>query len=750
MIGETLGRYRIDARLGAGGMGVVYRAYDTQLGRVVAIKLLGARFLGEETARIRLLHEARTASRLNHAHICTIHEVGEAANQTYIVMECVEGRPLNGLVRPAGLPPEMVVCYGTQIAEALAHAHERGIVHRDLKTANVMITTDGRAKVLDFGLARRIDRAEPEDATRTLESLCRADTVTGTPHYLSPEVLHGRSPDEGTDLWALGVMLYEMACGGMPFEGVTQAELLSAILTKPPFPLTSLVTPRLRAVIERCLTKEPARRYQKATELCAALEGVERTHSRPVFRRSTRIRSLAVLPLADLSGDVEQAYFADGMTEALITDLAKIGALKVISRTSAMRYKGSNKPLPEIARELGVDGIIEGSVLRTGGQVRITAQLIHAASDTHVWAESYDRDLTSILSVQSEVAQAIAQAVHARVTPEERGRLAATQAVNPAAHSLYLKGRYFWNQRGPGLLKSVEFFQRALKEDPNHAPSHAGLADAYGLLGFYGYGAPMDVMPKAKDAARKALALDPGLAEAHASLGYLHTMFDWDWKQAEKEFQQAFKLNLGYGPARYWHSLLLLMRGQGDKAIAELKLGLEYDPPSVYMHAHVGSALFWCGRWAEGSEQSLKALEWDPNFLSARCTLGACYFFLSRVEEAIHELQAAVEASRGNIWAVAYLAAVYAASGNHERAYEIVRELEERRQKEYISAFHIATVYVQLGKVDESFKWLDEACQERAAMIFSVHRYPFINNDAVLHDPRFADLMQRIGVSYDE
>jgi len=752
--GTRLGAYEILAPLGAGGMGVVYRAQDTRLGRVVAIKLLGEHSLGDEDARARLLREARTASRLNHAHICTIHEVGETDGQTYIVMECVEGRSLKDLARPAGLPAETVTRYGAQIAEALTHAHEHGVLHRDLKTANLMITAEGRAKVLDFGLATRIDRAAPEEATHTLESISDSGALAGTPHYLAPEILQGRPPDERSDIWALGVVLYEMACGEMPFRGAnTQVELLAAILTKPPAPLLSTVPSSLRAVVDRCLIKEPAERYQHAREVRADLEttAASRPISRSGPRRAGRIRSVAVLPLADLSNDGEQAYFADGMTEALITDLAKIHSLKVISRTSVMRYKGSDKSLPQIARELGVDGIVEGSVLRAGGQVRITAQLIHAASDTHIWAESYDRDLKSVLSLQSEVAQAIAQAVQAKITPEEKRRLAAARpAINPAAHELYLKGRHFWNQRGPGLRKAMEFFQRAINEEPNYAPAWAGLADGYALLGFYGYAPPREVMPKAKEAARRALAIDADNAAAHASLGYVHVMFDWDWTQAEKEFQQALKLDSAYGPARYWHTTLALMRGRFDEAVAELKLGLECDPLSVYMQAHLGVALFYAGRWTESVRECSKALEWDPNFLSARCTLGAAYYYQSRIDDAIRELQGVVDGSGRDQWALAYLGAVYAASGQRDQAENIVRELVDRRKNEYISGLHIATVCIQLGRTDEAIHWLEEGYVEHSPFMFAMHRYNFIGDHEISQDPRFQDLMRRIGLTYDE
>lgn len=751
--GNKLGPYEILATIGAGGMGVVYSARDTRLERTVAIKTVGEELLGDERARTRLMQEARAASRLNHAHICTVYEVGDVAGLTYIVMEYVEGRPLNSLARPSGLPAEKVMQFGAQIASALSHAHERGVLHRDLKTANLMITNDGHTKILDFGLAAQIRRVAPDDQTRTLDSIRENGELAGTPHYLAPEVLQGRPADERSDIWALGVVLYEMACGDLPFRGATQAEVFASILAKPPVRLPTAIPAGFRSILERCLTKQPADRYQHAHEVQMDLEGltIPRRVGRTAPRRIGRIRSIAVLPLVDISQEAETSYFADGMTEALITDLAKIHSLKVISRTSVMRYKGASKPLPEIATELGVDAIVEGSVLRAGAQVRITAQLIHAASDIHLWAESYDRDLTSILTLQSEVAQAIAQAIQAKITPEEKRRLAAVRpAINPAALELYLKGRHFWNQRGPGLKKAIDFFQRALNEEPTYAPAWAGLADAYALLGFYGISAPNDVMPKAKEAAYKAVGLDPDLALPHASLGYVHVMYDWNWEQAEKEFQLALKLDSAYGPARYWHTTLALMQGQWDAAVAELRLGLECDPLSIYMQAHLGVALFYAGRWMESVRECSKALEWDPNFLSARITLGAAYFYQSRIDEAIRELEGAVEGSGRDQWALAYLGAVYAASGRYALAENIVREFEERRKREYISGLHIATVYVQLGRTDEAIQWLEVAYRERASFMFAMHRYNFIGDREIAHDPRFLDLMRRVGLSNDE
>ncbi len=456
--------------------------------------------------------------------------------------------------------------------------------------------------------------------------------------------------------------------------------------------------------------------------------------------------SIAVLPLANLSGDSQQEYFSDGMTEALITNLAKIHALKVISRTSAMHYKNSNKPLPEIAAELGVDVIVEGSVLRAGDRVRITAQLIHAPSDTHLWAESYERDLTDVLALQGEVARAIAHKIKVKLTPQEQTRLVGKQTVNPAAHEAYLKGRYFWNQRGPGLKKSLGCFQQALVHDGDHAPAYAGLADAYALLGFYGYLPPREAMPKAKEAARKALEIDENLVEAHASLGLVHTIFDWEYPAANRELRRALELNPSYGPAHYWYANLWLLWGRLEEAIAEVQRGLEYDPLSVYMQNFLGVVFLSAQKYPEASKQFQKALELDPSFFVARSALGVAHYFESRFEESVRELQKAIESSDRDQWPVAILGAVYAAVGDQSRARELLMELERRRQNEYVSALDIAKIYTYLDDTDKAFEWLEKAYEERSALLFTIDVHPFLPFDSLRSDSRFEDLLLRIGL----
>jgi len=560
--GSKLGPYTILGRLGAGGMGVVYKAQDTKLGRVVVLKFLPEGALADQASRTRLLREAQNASALNHPNIATIYEVGEEGGQVYIAMEFVEGRPLKEMVPRDGMALEPVMRYGIQISAALAHAHERGIVHRDLKTANVVVTAEGQAKVLDFGLAKRVSAGELVEATRSQKSLTEAGAIVGTLPYMAPEMLRGEGTDARTDVWALGVVLYEMVAGALPFRGQTEYELSSAILREPAPPLSARVSAGLRRVIWRCLAKEPSQRYQRANEVRAALEAVQAEVSRapaepkgrgpaqPEAER-VRIRSLAVLPLENLSGNPEEEFFADGMTDALITTLAQISALRIISRTSVMRHKGAQKPLRQIARELKVDAVVEGTVVRSGNRVRIAGQLIDARTDTHLWAKKYESDLRDILAVQSDVAQAIAHEIEIKLTAQEQARLAFTRSVDPEGYVAFLKGRYYWYRRTPDALhKALEYLQGAIARDPTYALAHAGLADAYNSLGWdlFAVLPPAEAFPKAKATAEKALELDQNCGEAHAALGWAATGYDWDWGTAEREFRRAVELKPQYGP----------------------------------------------------------------------------------------------------------------------------------------------------------------------------------------------------------
>jgi TolB-like protein/tRNA A-37 threonylcarbamoyl transferase component Bud32/Flp pilus assembly protein TadD len=779
VLGQQLGHYRILEKIGAGGMGEVYRAHDEQLDRDVALKVLPAHTLTDEIARARLLREARAAAALNHPHICTIHEVGEAGGQAYIAMELVEGKPLSALVPGQGLPVETVLRFGSQIADALAHAHERRIVHRDLKSANVVITPEGRAKVLDFGLAKRISGEELAEATtQSLASLTQAGALIGTVPYMAPEQLRGQPADARSDVWALGVMLYEMVAGARPFQGQTSFELSSAILNQVPPPLSPAVPTQLGAVIERCLAKEPGQRYQQGSEVRAALEAVHSGAAIPAwptwkyalsrrrwlvlvaalaavfavlaalnFERlrtrltggAPRIRSLAVLPLENLSGDPEQEYFADGMTEELITNLAKISALKVISRTSMMQYKGTKKPLPQIAKELNVDAIIEGSVLREGGQVRITAQLIQASTDQHLWAESYQRDLRGVLALQGEIASVIAEKVRAALTPTERARLASARPVNPETYEAYLKAMFYMYKKTPeGFAKGLALLQEAIKKDPADPLPYAGLALAYPII-FHGPGGtipPREGFPRARAAALKALELDESSAQAHAALAAIKFYFDWDWTGAEKEFRRALELNPNLPEAHAHYGWYLLMFGHFEEGLAEEKRAVELDPLTSIYTAWVGWMYLIPRQDDKAIAEARKALELDPNAPDALYVLGAAYGDKRMFEQAIaaHKKLATVNPD----WKYG-LGETYALAGRKGDALKIVAGMEREDYSKF--GLFIAMIQIKLGDKEETFRSLEAAYEYHHIWLpweLQNSEFPWQS------DPRFQELRRRM------
>src|SRR6201995_5688046 len=680
MIGRAISHYSITEKLGEGGMGVVYRAHDLTLKRDVALKFLTLdRLEKDPQAREKVVREAQTISALNHPNICTIYEVGEDDGQPYIAMEFVEGHSLAQEVLTGPLSADVTVRYGTQLADALAHAHERGIVHRDLKSGNVWVTPSGRLKLLDFGLSQRVVETGPgEDTTKFDGGWDDQHAVTGTLAYMAPELLRGQEADARSDVWALGVVLYEMATGKRPFRGGTSFELSASILREPPPSIVPPVPPVLQAVIEKCLDKDPSQRDRSGGEVRAALEAAatasrseripfaalalqeteqktERSQTRLWYgvgifvvvvmliaggvwymqKRQSRlamapgaIQSLAVLPLENLSGDASQEYFADGMTDELITDLAQISALRIISRTSVMVYKGARKPLPQIARELNVDAVVEGTVLRSGNQVRITAQLIEAATDKHLWSQNYEGELRDTLALQNRVASAIADQIRINLTPREQAALKSVKVVNPIAYESYLKGRYFWNKRtADGLRVALAYFKQASGEDPNYAQAYSGLADTYALLGDWQYAVltPKEANPQAKAAALKAVELDSALGEAHNSLAFVLDGFDWKLDSAGKEFRRAIELNPGYATAHHWYAGHLALLGQYDEAIAEMKKAESVDPLSLIINADLAELLVLAHSYDEAIGQSRRTIEMDPNFAMAHNQLAQAY-----------------------------------------------------------------------------------------------------------------------------
>ena len=749
--GEHISHYRIIEKIGEGGMGQVYRAWDERLERTVAIKLIGGRGANDAGAKERLLREARLASSLNHPSICVIHEVNEEGDRPYIVMEFIEGKPLGAVIGEEGLPLPTLVRYATQIAGALAHAHERGVVHRDLKSGNVVVTPEGRAKVLDFGLAKRTVETSAESAiTHAKGPLTGPGVAVGTLQYMPPEVLRGDPADARGDLWALGVVMYEMVAARHPFRGKTGFEASAAILREEPEALSSRVNPGLRTVIERCLVKEPARRYQSAGEVKAALEALQSSASAaPAPRRRAKsarsIKSLAVLPLENLSGDASQDFFADGMTEALITGLARIGTLRVISRTSAMVYKGVHKPVPEIARELNVDAVVEGSILRSGNQVRITAQLVLAATDEHLWVETYDRPLANVLDLQSEVARAIAQEIKVKLTPREKATLAKSRRVDPAAYDAYLRGRFGWNKRSEeGMRQGIEQFQRAIEADPTYAPAHSGLADCYAVLGWYGALPPSDSFGRAKAAAQRAVALDEDLSEAHCSMGYVLQHYDRDYAAAERSHRTSLRLNPGYATGHHFFAILHLALGRIPEALSEMSQAEALDPLSRIIASAHGWVLTMGREYERAIAQFPKALDLQSDFWIARMLLGRAYAGMGRFAEGIAACRAAAAKEIATAMPESVLAHVLALAGEKEEATRIVERLEEQSGKRYVMPYGVALAHAGLGNVEAALDWLDRSLAERGSQICYIGVDPAF--DSLRSHPRFKELLRQAGL----
>ena len=773
--GTRLGHYEILEPIGSGGMGEVYRARDTKLDRQVALKLLREELTTDPRRVKRFEQEARAASALNHPNIVHIYDIGEHEGRPFIAMELVEGRTLRALLDSGPLPTKTLLDLGTQLAEGLAKAHAAGIVHRDLKPENIVVTEEGLLKILDFGLAKLVPGPSPEDSevkTRTKATV--EGTILGTVPYMSPEQAAGRPVDFRSDQFALGSILYEMATGRVAFEKETIPQTQAAIIEAEPRPLAELnpqLPGQLTAIVRRCLSKDPQQRYDSTRDLSRELASLQQTEA-PVNRRRFLLRaagvfaavlvialglqlrrsvleppsidSLAVLPLKNLSGDPEQEYFADGMTEALISDVAKIGSLKVISSTSALRYKNTDKPLPQIARELNVDAVLEGSVLRVGERVRINAQLIEAATDQHLWADSYERDLRDVLSLQREVARAIADEIRIQLTSEESALLSRASAVKPQAHEAYLKGRFYWNKKTPQAYERAnEYFTQAIEIDPNYALAHAALADTYTEYGYSGFNPPSDFMPKAKAAALEALELDDTLAEAHSALGLVKVYYDWDWSGAEIEFQKAIEINPSYARAHAHYAKALLATGHLDEALIEARQAQELDPLDLLMNANLAYFLYLTGRYNETISQCQKTLEMEPDYFLCHNHLFLTYWQQGMFDQALESLKRLYTVN-GDAEAVAALEEGYVQGGPRGAAKSVAEYLVAQSSSRYILPAFIALMFAHAEEKGDALRWLEKAVDERFPAVFDFNTTPAFK---ILHaEPRFQELLQRVGL----
>jgi serine/threonine protein kinase/TolB-like protein/Tfp pilus assembly protein PilF len=789
--GQRIAHYQIAGKLGEGGMGEVYVAEDKELGRKVALKVLAPRTAGDPQALSRFRREARALASLNHPGIVTIYSVEQDEDTHFLTMELVEGHPLARALPSSGLEIDELLRIAIPLAGALGAAHAKGVTHRDLKPANVMLTEEGKVKVLDFGLAKLRPGVATTTAASATEEITKAlrtgpGTIVGTLAYMSPEQIQGADLDHRTDVFSLGVILYEMATGVRPFAGDSSATLMASILKERPPPVTELkrgLPARLAKVIQRCLEKDPAQRFPSGEAVREALEAVEATRRPRVWRLppagsasrrrivtaglavfvlvvlgladffgrvserspaagAPEIEALAVLPLANLSADPEQEYLVDGMTEALITELSKIGALKVISRTSAMRYKGTDKSLPEIASELDVDAVVEGSVLEADGRVRITAQLVHAESDRHLWAESYERDLRDVLALHGEVARAIAEEVQVTLTPDEQRRLAAARAVDPEASEAYLRGRYFWNQFNMG--KATEHFQRALDADPEFAPAHAGLSSVYQILAVWGFEDSHEAHAKAKRMTAEALRLDENLSEAHATAGWIALRYDRDWPAADRSFRRAVQLNPSDAQARGGLSFYLAARGRFEEAVVEMRRALALDPFSVLINTDLCHVLYYARRYSEAAVQCQSTLELDPDF-SYAIHLQSLIRHAQGDFDAAARADLAVSAMAGAPQLVLDQLEEALQKAGHRGYWPLKAEkLQQANEQGLFGAYIVARSHLFGGNYGAAVEWLERAFGEGDPSLSFLAVEPLV--DPLRTAPRFQELLRQLNL----
>jgi serine/threonine protein kinase/Tfp pilus assembly protein PilF len=754
MIGRTISHYRILESLGTGGMGVVYKAEDIRLGRFVALKFLNPEVATTPHALERFRREARAASSLNHPHICTIYEVDEENGEAFIVMELLEGRPLTQLIGPQRMPVDQMLELAVQIADALDVAHSKGVVHRDIKPANIMVTPRGHAKILDFGLAKQVkpslDAMAADMSDKTLrQNLTFPGLFVGTVLYLAPEQAQGVEADARADLFSFGAVLYEMATGQQAFAGSTAPMIFDAILNrKPPSPrqINSDIPPRLEEIIFKALRKDRELRYQEAAEMHADLKELRRDLASGIGRvtpvSGTVRQSVAVLPFADMSAEQDQEYFCDGMAEELINALGKIEGLRVVSRTSAFRFKHQNLDVAAIGRQLNVETVLEGSVRKAGKRLRITAKLVEVSSGYQVWSEKYDRDMEDVFSLQDEIARNIVDKLKVQLS-NQGGPLVRRYTGNLEAYNLYLKGRFYWNKRYEvGLQKGMECFQQAIEKDPEYALAYTGLADSCSVLATYNFIKPAQGHGRARALAQKALELDDMLAEAHTSLGYTQLFYDWDWEAAEASFQKAIEINPSYSLAQYWYATYLAARRRFDLARVHCKRALDLDPLSPLVYAIVGWILFLEHRFDEAVAQLRAGLEIEPGSYLLQSFLGVTYIDASMFDDAIALMKQAVETTRGSKLMLQGLALAYSTAGRINDAQAVLKQLEDRTDAQYFSPFFAACTAASLNKPDEAMEYLEQGYRERDGAMIYVDVFPRL--DSLRGDARLRELVVRM------
>ena len=770
------GRYEIIEELGKGGMGRVYRALDKQINEDVAVKLIKPEIAADENILERFSNELKLARKISHKNICRMYHLEKEAKAPYITMEYVPGEDLKSVVkRREKIPEEEAISIAKQVCEGLDEAHELGVIHRDLKPQNIMIAEDGNAKIMDFGIARSLEAP----------GVTASGVMIGTPDYISPEQAEGEEADQRSDIYALGVILYEMVTGSVPFKGDTALSVAlkhKAQLPKEPRKFNPEVSENLSRLILVCMEKDRERRYQKAEELLADLRNIEEgfplgTKIRPrretfvatlirkklfipalivalafialvvwqLLPKAPSITSIAVLPFEDQSPNKDQEYFCDGLSEELINRLTNIESLRVPAKTSSFFFKGKGSSIQEIGKVLNVNMILGGSLRKAGNKLRITVQLVNVIDGYTIWSNKYERNLEDYFALWDEISLAIVDNLKIKLLGEERAKLVKRHTENLEAYNLYVRGRYFLDKgTEEDMEKSLDYFQQAIEEDPTYAPAYVGKADCYIILADFGYLSSKEAYPKVRAAAEKALEMDNTLAGAYASLGYVKYRYDWDWAGAEKDFKRALDLDPNYGYAHLSYSLYLSDMGRHDEAIKEAKRGLESDALSLDFNNVLGWILYEASRYDRAIEQLQNLLEIDQNYWVAHENLARAYAGKGMYKKAIVEAQKAIELSGRNKTAIATLGYIYALAGRKDKARKVLDDLLELSKKEHVSSFWVAIVYTYLGQKDQAFEWLEKAYEEHEVYLSLLKVIPLL--DSLRSDPRYKALLKKMNL----
>jgi serine/threonine protein kinase/Tfp pilus assembly protein PilF len=731
MIGKTISHYKILEKIGEGGMGVVYKVEDLKLKRDVALKFLPKEFTADPEAKERFAQEAQAAAALDHPNICTIHEIDESEGQTFIAMAHIKGESLKEKISNGSLNVDDAIRLVVQVAEGLQEAHENGIIHRDIKPANIMLTAKGQAKIMDFGLAKL---SWGVDLTKTA-------TIMGTVAYMSPEQAKGGKVDHRTDIWSLGAMLYEILTGERPFKITHDQAVLYAILNENPVPITKIrkdIPQELEKIVKKALEKNPQKRYGDMAAMLIDLKAV----GKKSVSVSADKPSIAVLPFVNMSADPENEYFSDGLAEDLINALTKIPELHVVARTSSFAFKGEKADIREIGQKLNVDNLLEGSVRKVGNRARISAQLIKVKDGYHLWSDRYDRDMEDVFAIQDEITEKIMDNLMVALDVGEK-KYEEQRPVNFEAYDLYLKGRYCLNKFE--MDKALTYYQQAIDKDPEYALAYAAKAEVYTILstGFDILPAK-DAMPKAREAAQKALKIDPNLAEAYVSLGLVALSYDWDRKATREYFERALALNPNSATAYQWFEFYwTYMMGDLETATVQLERALELDPLNFLIKIRLGFMDIFKGD-PESAINKFEALyDFEPNYLLLYLSLATAYALKGDYDEALAYGKKMLEAGPRAVASVGNMGWFYAMAGKKEQAYELLAELEERSKKGYVSSFWTALIYIALGETDKSFAWFEKAYEERDSNMIYLTVVPVF--DHVRSDPRYKQLLLKMG-----